>query len=323
MKNVLFLFAFATVALLVEAVYLQMRRKADKTEKSIRESLQAIRVGATEKKLGGSILWVNVFSKNAAINKLLTLLPFSKALDARLDQAGIRMLLDRFLLLVIVSAWSCSSVTYEVTKSSLNGLLGLVAGIIVPLLYLSIAKRRRMDKLTQQLPEALDAIVRSLRTGFALSMAFEVVAQEFSAPIGTEFRKINEENRLGVSMKDSLENLLHRCDNMDMKLFVTSVLIQLEVGSNLTEVLDKLSYTIRERFKLKGHIKALTAEGRMSGWLLGLLPIFMAVVIYYISPNYIEPLTSTPLGNTMIYVAVGLVIFGAFVIKKIVTIDIS
>ena len=204
MKQIAFLFAFATVALLVEAVYLQMRRKADKTEKSIRESLQAIRVGATEKKLGGSILWVNVFSKNAAINKLLTLLPFSKALDARLDQAGIRMLLDRFLLLVVISAWSCSSVTYVVTKSSLYSILGLVAGIIVPWLYLSIAKRRRMDKLTQQLPEALDAIVRSLRTGFALSMAFEVVAQEFSAPIGTEFRKINEENKLGVKQVDDV-----------------------------------------------------------------------------------------------------------------------
>jgi tight adherence protein B len=232
------------------------------------------------------------------------------------------MLLDRFLLLVVISAWSCSSVTYVVTKSSLYSILGLVAGIIVPWLYLSIAKRRRMAKLTQQLPEALDSIVRSLRTGFALSMAFEMVAKEFSAPISTEFRKINEENKLWVSMKDSLENLLHRCDNMDMKLFVTSVLIQLEVGSNLTEVLDKLSYTIRERFKLKGHIKALTAEGRLSGWMLGVLPIFMGLIIYYISPNYIEPLFNTPMGNIILYAAGGLVIFGALVIKKIVTIDI-
>ncbi len=202
MKSIHFLFAFATVALLVEAVYLQMRSKDDKTEKSIRESLQAIRVGATEKKPGGSILWVNVFSKNPGVHKLLALLPFSKSLDILLDQAGIKMLLDRFLLLVIVSAWSCSSVTYVLTKSSLNGLLGLVAGIIGPWLDLKLAKRHRMAKLTKQLPEALDTIVRSLRTGFALSMAFEVVAKEFSAPISTEFRKINEENKLGVSMKD-------------------------------------------------------------------------------------------------------------------------
>lgn len=322
MKSILFLFAFATVALLVEAVYLQMRSKTDEAEKAIRESLQAIRVGATKGKLGGGILWVNVFSKNAAINKLLALLPFSKALDARLDQAGIRMLLDRFLLLVVISAWSCSSVTYVVTKSSLFGLVGLAVGTVVPWLYLSIARRRRMAKLTQQLPEVLDTIVRSLRTGFALSMAFEMVAKEFPAPISIEFRKINEENKLGVSMKDSLENLLHRCDNMDMKLFVTSVLIQWEVGSNLTEVLDKLSYTIRERFKLKGHIKALTAEGRLSGWLLGTLPVFMGLIIYYISPNYIEPLLNTPRGNTILYAAVGLVLLGGLMIKKIVTMDI-
>jgi len=322
MKSILFLFAFATVALLVEAVYLQMRSKADKTEKSIRESLQVIRVGATEKKPGGSILWVNVFSRNAAVHKFLALLPFSKSLDTLLDQAGVRMLLDRFLLLVVIAAWSCSSVVFVVTKSSLYSLLGLVAGIIGPWLYLRLAKRRRMAKLTQQLPEALDTIVRSLQTGFALSMAFEVVAKEFSAPISAEFRKINEESRLGVSMKDSLENLLHRCDNMDMKLFVTSVLIQWDVGSNLTEVLDKLSYTIRERFKLRGHIKALTAEGRLSGLLLGLLPIGMGFILYYISPKYIEPLFTTSLGNTMLYVAAGLMVFGALLIKKIVTIDI-
>ncbi|MEE9519015.1 MAG: type II secretion system F family protein [bacterium] len=322
MKNILFIFAFATVALLGEAVYLQMRSKDDKTEKSIRESLQAIRVGATEKKPGGSILWVNVFSKNPGVHKLLALIPFSNSLDTLLDQAGTRMLLDRFLLLVVFAAWSCSSVVFVVTKSPLYALLGLVAGIIGPWLYLKLAKRHRMAKLTKQLPEALDTIVRSLRTGFALSMSFEVVAKEFSAPISTEFRKINEENRLGVSMKDSLENLLHRCDNMDMKLFVTSVLIQWDVGSNLTEVLDKLSYTIRERFKLKGHIKALTAEGRLSGWLLGLLPIGMGIIINYISPNYMEPLFTTPLGNTMLYAAGGLVILGAVLIKKIVTFDI-
>ena len=322
MKSILFLFAFATVALLVEAVYLQMRSKDDKTEKSIRESLQAIRVGATQGKPGGSILWVNVFSRNAGVHKFLALLPFSKSLDTLLDQAGIRMLLDRFLLLVVIAAWSCSSVVFVVTKSSLYSLLGLVAGIIGPWLYLRLAKRRRMAKLTQQLPETLDTIVRSLRTGFALSMAFEVVAKEFSAPISAEFRKINEESRLGVSMKDSLENLLHRCDNMDMKLFVTSVLIQWDVGSNLTEVLDKLSYTIRERFKLRGHIKALTAEGRLSGWVLGLLPIGMGFIIYYTSPDYMEPLFTTPLGNTILYAAGGLVILGALLIKRIVSIDI-
>ncbi|MCH7768759.1 MAG: hypothetical protein IH828_07490 [Nitrospinae bacterium] len=109
---------------------------------------------------------------------------------------------------------------------------------------------------------------------------------------------------------------------MDMKLFVTSVLIQWDVGSNLTEVLDKLSYTIRERFKLRGHIKALTGEGRLSGWLLGLLPIGMGFIINYLSPNYMEPLFTTPLGNIMLYTAGGLVILGALLIKKIVSIDI-
>ncbi|MFQ5874504.1 MAG: type II secretion system F family protein, partial [Dehalococcoidia bacterium] len=195
-------------------------------------------------------------------------------------------------------------------------------GLIVPWIYVIYMKRRRMAKLSEQLPEALDTVVRSLRAGLALSMAFEVVAKELPPPISTEFKKINEENRLGVTMKDSMEHLLHRCDNMDVKLFATSVLIQWEIGGSLTEILNNLGYTIRERFKLRGHIKALTAEGRLSGLVLGVLPLAVGVVIYYLSPGYLDPLFTTTLGKILLFTAGSLVLFGALVIKKIVTIEI-
>lgn len=323
MKRILFLLAVMTIALLAEAVYLLLRDKVIKQEKAISESLRSIRGGtATAKKPGGGILRVNILSKNPSLHKLLSSLPLTHAMDRWLEQAHVRMLLDRFLFFTFVSCLGGATITLLATKRLPLAAVGWLVGGVVPWFYVLAAKRRRMSKLSVQLPEALDTIVRSLRAGYSMASAFEVVSKELTPPISTEFHKIKEENKLGVSMKDSLESLLHRCDNMDVKLFVTSVLIQWEIGGNLTEILGNLSYTIRERFKLRGHIKALTAEGRLSGIVLGVLPLFIGVVIYYLNAEYMKPFFTTVTGKFMVGVAGFLVLFGWLTIKKIVTIDI-
>jgi tight adherence protein B len=306
MKNVVILFSLVTIALVAEALYLILRDRLMKSEKAISESLEAIRGGAvTVKKPGGGILRVNVLSKNQTVHKILSALPFTEALDNWLEQAHVRMLLSRFLLFTVLSCVVVAS-----------------GGAVVPWFYVLYAKRRRMAKLSEQLPEALDTIVRSLRAGYSMSAAFEVVSNELPPPISTEFSKVKEENKLGMSLKDSMENLLKRCANMDVKLFVTSVLIQWEIGGNLTEILGNLSYTIRERFKLRGHIKALTAEGRLSGLVLGVLPLVVGVIIYYLNPEYMDVFFTTYIGKVMVVTAAFLVILGWAAIKKIVTIDI-
>ncbi len=322
MKQLIIVLAIATVALLVEGLYLMLRDKVGKGDKSITEGLRAIQVETTAKKPGGGILRVVVLSHNPAINRMLGALPFTERLDNALEQAHVRMLLDRFLLFVVLSGLGCATLAYAFTANPLLVPLGLVGGIMAPWTYVIYTKRRRMAKISALLPEALDTIVRGLRAGYALATAFELVANEVPPPISTEFAKIREEGKLGVSLKDSMENLLRRCDNVDIKLFVTSVLIQWEIGGNLTEILSNLSYTIRERFKLRGHIKALTGEGRLSGLVLSLLPVVVGSLIYYLNPEYFEPLLTTPLGKMLMASAVGLVLLGAMVIKKIVTIDI-
>lgn len=321
-KPLILVFAIATVALLVEGLYLMFRDRVWKGDKSITEGLRAIQVETTAKKPGGGILRIVVLSQNPAINRMLGALPFTEKLDNALEQAHVRMLLDRFLLFVALSGLGCATLAYTFTGNPVLGPLGLVGGIMAPWVYVIYTKRRRMAKISLLLPEALDTIVRGLQAGYALATAFELVASESAPPISTEFAKIREENKLGVSLKDSMENLLRRCDNVDIKLFVTSVLIQWEVGGNLTEILSNLSYTIRERFKLRGHIKALTGEGRLSGLVLGLLPGVVGLLIYYLNPGYFEPLFVTPLGKSLLASAVGLVLIGGLMIKKIVTIDI-
>lgn len=322
MKQLIIGMAIATVSLLVGGLYLMLRDRVGGDDKSITEGLRAIQVESKAKKTGGGILRVVLLSSNPAINRMLGGLPFTEKLDNALEQAHVRMLLDRFLLFVVLSGLGCATLAYSLTNNPALFILGLVGGVMAPWAYVIYTRRRRMAKLSELLPEALDTIVRGLRAGHALATAFETVANETLPPISTEFAKIREEGKLGVSLKDSMENLLRRCDNVDIKLFVTSVLIQWEVGGNLTEILSNLSYTIRERFKLRGHIKALTGEGRLSGVVLGLLPVVVGLLIYYINPEYFEPLLSTPLGKMLMASAVGLVLIGAVVIKKTITIEI-
>lgn len=322
MKPFIIVLSIGTVALLAEGLYLLLRSKVEQLDRTITERFQTIRAETATKKTEGGILRVVILSKNPTFNRMLGALPFTERLDNALEQAHIRMLLDRFLLLVALAGVVCATLSFSFTNSPVLGLAGLAGGILAPWAYVFYIKRRRLAKLSVQLPEALDTIVRSLRAGHALSMSFEIVAKEIPPPIGTEFAKIREEGKLGISLKDSMEHLLRRCDNVDVKLFVTSVLIQWEVGGNLTEILSNLSYTIRERFKLRGHIKALTGEGRLSGFVLGGLPAVVGLLIYYLNPEYFEPLLVTPLGKTLLATAVGLVLLGALVIKKIVSIEI-
>lgn len=322
MKNFVILFAIITVALGLEVIYLMLRDRFMKSEKVISASLKAIRGGTTAAKPGGGILRVNILSKNPTVHKILSALPFTTAMDTWLEQAHVRMLLDRFILFTVLTFLMSSAGVFVITKKLILGLAAGMGGVVVPWFYVLYAKRRRMAKMSEQLPEALDTIVRSLRAGYSMSSAFEVVAKELGSPISTEFSKIKEENKLGVSLKDSMENLMDRCDNMDVKLFVTSVLIQWEIGGNLTEILGNLAYTIRERFKLRGHIKALTAEGRLSGIVLGVLPLGVGVVIYYLNPSYMEVFFTAPIGKAMLFSAGFLVVLGWVMIKKIITIDI-
>jgi tight adherence protein B len=191
---------------------------------------------------------------------------------------------------------------------------------ILPMVWLLFKRKRRLAKFGAQLPEALELIARALRAGHSLAAGFNLVANEMSEPIGGEFSRTFEEQNLGKPLEEALEDLTKRVPNLDLKFFVTAIILQRQTGGDLAEILDKIGYLIRERFKIWGQVQALTGEGRLSGIVLLALPPVLFAVVYKMNPDYLMLLFTDPLGKKMLVGGVLTQIFGALVIRKIVNI---
>jgi tight adherence protein B len=193
---------------------------------------------------------------------------------------------------------------------------------MLPLMYLRWKKARKTSKIEKQMPDATELLARSLRAGHTLQSTLELVSQEVPAPLGTEMRITYEEQRLGLSMAQAMRRMGERVASRDLQYFVTAVLIQLETGGNLAEILENIGLIIRDRLKLKSKVKGLTAEGRFSAIILGLLPVVTFVVLYFINRPYIMTLVTDPLGVKIFTGAVISIIMGALVMKKMVAIKV-
>lgn len=198
---------------------------------------------------------------------------------------------------------------------------GIIFGLL-PLGWMWFRRRCRFKAFAKQLPDAMELIARALRSGHSLNSGIHVVVEEMPSPIATEFMLAYEEQNLGIPIEIALKNMLKRMPNMDLKFFVTAVAIQKQAGGDLAEVLDKIGYIIRERFKIMGQVMALTGEGRISGVVLQGLPIALFITVYYLNPDYVMLLFQEEIGRQMLTYAVVMQILGAFVIKKIVAIKI-
>ncbi len=192
----------------------------------------------------------------------------------------------------------------------------------LPLLWLLWRRRKRFKKFAMQMPDAMELIARALRSGHSLASGLKVVVSEMPEPIAKEFGNAYEEQNLGVPIEAALKSMLKRMPNMDLKFFVTAVAIQRQAGGDMAEILDKIGYIIRERFKILGQVQALTGEGRISGVVLMALPIALFFAVYYLNPPYVMLLFTEELGRKMIATAAVLQILGAIAIKKIVNIKI-
>lgn len=200
--------------------------------------------------------------------------------------------------------------------------VGAAAGFGSPWIWLCLRRKRRLAKFEKQLSDALELMARALKSGHSLASGLNVVASEMPAPISTEFRTAYDEQNLGIPIDQALRNMLVRIPNMDLQFFVTAVSIQRQAGGDLAEILTKISYLVRERFKILGMVKALTGEGRISGIVLMALPICLFFTVYYLNPDYVMLLFNREIGRKMIGVAVFLQILGAVAIKKIIDIKV-
>jgi tight adherence protein B len=192
----------------------------------------------------------------------------------------------------------------------------------LPWIWLWFKRRRRLNKFAAQLSDALELVARALRAGHSLGAGMHVVAEEMPSPIADEFGRVFEEQNLGIPIEDAMRSLCERVPNLDLRFFVTSVAIQRQTGGDLAEILDKIGYVIRERFRILGQVKALTGEGRLSGVVLIALPFALFGFMLNAKPDYIEPLWTTDLGKKMSLAAIVAQVIGALVIRKIVNIKV-
>ncbi|MBI3837353.1 MAG: type II secretion system F family protein [Planctomycetia bacterium] len=193
---------------------------------------------------------------------------------------------------------------------------------VLPWLWLLLRRRKRFRQFARQLPEALELVSRALRAGHSLASGFNLVSEEMHEPISKEFQRVFEENNLGIPLDTALDNMTNRIPNLDLRFFATAIILQRQTGGDLAEILDKIGYIVRERFKIWGQVQALTGEGRLSGIVLLALPPALFAAVYRMNPEYETPLFTDPLGRKMLAVGIVMQLLGAIVVKKIINIKV-
>ncbi|MBN1550439.1 type II secretion system F family protein, partial [bacterium] len=230
------------------------------------------------------------FSEIPLFNRLLEKIKITDRLSGMLLKSGVNLRVGQVLLLMITLGTLGSLLTIMRGGGFFLNVIAFAIMAYFPVIYLSIKKSKRLKSFMQKFPDAIDMMASALKAGHAFNKAMQLVSMEAPEPVGTEFKKTFEENNLGLPIKEALINLTARVESTDLQLFVMAVILQRETGGNLTEVLDKISFTIRERFKLLGQMKVYTAQGRMSMWIIGGLPMAFALLVSMINPEYLKPL---------------------------------
>ena len=245
----------------------------------------------------------------------------SAPLQQLLERAGLQMSVGALVLTSIFAAIATATVVSFITPYSSPGIvLGLIAGL-VPFLVVKQKAKKRLALFEEQFPEAIDLIARALRAGHALPTALQLAGEEVPDPVGGEFKLLFDQQNYGLSLTEALRSFGERIPVLDARFFVTALQTQREMGGNLSEVLDKLSSVIRERFKVKRQVRAVSAHGRITGVVLGLLPPAVAAVLFILSPDHIRIMVEDPIGIYMIVIAVTLQAIGVLIIRRIVDVE--
>jgi len=314
-------FVFALFAVL--GAYLGATRGSDAKRRRLRQRMnEALLHSAHVDDVEILLARNELMSEIPWMNRVLIELQATLHLKKMLDQADLHITPSRLLMFSvmagILAALAVSMLTINLLLVALGG---LVAGAI-PLVHVWWKRKKRFDQFLEHLPDALDLISRALSAGHAFAEALHMVSTEMPEPIATEFRKTYEEQNLGLSLKLALENLTQRIPLLDLRMCVTAVLIQRETGGNLAEILEKVAYTIRERFRIMGDLKTLTTSSRLSAWILCGLPIFVALGVSILNPDYMSVLWRDPRGHYLIAAAMILQITGMLIVRKILDIKI-
>jgi tight adherence protein B len=239
-----------------------------------------------------------------------------------LAQGGLSMRAGNFLGFSALAGLVAAIAAYGLSKRVEVAWVALLVGFILPYSYASYRRNKRFEKFEGLFPEAIDTLARAVRAGHAFTTALEMITAEVAEPVSSEFRQLYEEQKFGMPVRDALINLTERMPLVDVKFFVTAVMLQRETGGNLAEILDNLSYVIRERFKIQRQVRVYTAQGRLTMALLMGMPPIIVTVMLLLNPSFIRPLFSDPIGHTLLVAGIVLQTIGYFVIRKIIRIQV-
>ena len=315
----LLVFVVVTVAVFV-AMSLYDQREAQ--ARVLRDRLSTVKKTAEPSVKDVALLRDELLSRIPAFDTFLRRSERVSVLQKMLAQGNIDARAGNFLMLCAVSALVMAVIAFIAGGNLVFGWVGALLGFFIPYAYASHMRTRRFQKFEEKFPEAIDTLARAVRAGHAFTTALEMIANEVSEPVAGEFRQLYEEQKFGLPVRDALLNLADRIPLVDVKFFVTAVMLQRETGGNLAEILDNLSYVIRERFKILRQVRVHTAQGRLTMVLLMALPPTIVVLMQLLNPGFIRPLFTDPLGHALIVGGITLQTMGYFVIRRIIRIQV-
>lgn len=314
-------FVVVTLAVFLVA---SMLDKRSARARLLRDRLAAVQKAAErEPSEELALLRDEMLSEIPALDSLLRRSERVSNLQTMISQADLDIRAGNMLLVCVICGVGFAILLMYVGQWNLIfGWAGLLLGAFLPYSYVSYRRSKRFQKFEELFPEAIDTLARAVRAGHAFTTALELIANEISEPIASEFRKLFEEQKFGLPVRDALINLTQRVPLVDVKFFVTAVMLQRETGGNLAEILDNLSYVIRERFKILRQVRVYTAQGRLTMLLLMALPPIIVVAMLIISPAFIRPLFTDPLGHIFVVGAIAMQTMGYFVIRRVIRIQV-
>jgi len=315
--GIIFVIALLSLELIFFAI--RMIRHPDRAE--VRRRLRMSLEGFDEKE-ATDLYKKDLLSDIPFLNRILTYFPGVEDVRLLLEQGNVQFTLGFLVMLSMTLGLSGYLAAYMLEQGHLVGILAGAAAFMLPTLYVRYKKKKRMAKFEEQLPDALGLIARALKSGHAFTSGMKLAADEFDDPIGTEFNETLDEINFGINVAEALKNFARRVDCPDLKFFVVSVILQRETGGNLAEIIENLAQLIRERFKFRGKVRTLTAEGKLSATILYILPFAVAGYLGLSQPEFMKPLFTDPIGKILITITIVLMIVGYFIIRKVIKVEI-
>jgi tight adherence protein B len=257
-----------------------------------------------------------------ALNRALASRGVGADLATQLARADLKITVGEFMAATVILVIGAGAVAYLLRRDILITAAACLAAFFAPRIYVSTARRRRLREFTNQLGDTINLMVNGIRAGYSILQAMEAVSQEMGPPISEEFGRVVQEVQLGLTLEHAMNNMLRRVPSDDLDMMITAINVQREVGGNLAEVLDSIAFTIRERVRIKGELMAMTGQSRMSGYMIGTVPVALAIFLYIINPKYMGQMADHVCGYVMLACAGIGIAAGFAVINKVMQIDV-